>query len=670
MKSARYMESVLLEQCCRRLRSRVPLFGGWLRRRAVAALATDASPEAVQALAGEVWRGDDVDTRRAALHALRDLASEGNTSAQEALCRYVINHDDIPVREEVLAAGFVPAEESQKALFYFITGQWNAYETLDFDRKLLRTIYASAGPALRRGITAAARDAGRLEWVGIASGGRQGRRLATMTDAEWKAAVSVLNEHERWTDLWNLALDAPPRRSAAMFRRLKLAGWVPAAADRDDFDEFVRLAEAWPNVDLQTSLDCRTTLRGHTDSVSCLAFHPRSDRVATGSGDRTVRLWHLPDGKLLQTLKGHKQSVTGVAISPDGRVVAGAGRDRSAWLWRLPDARKAIRLLGHSQRVLCLAITPNSRLLATGSADSAIQLWSLPDGKNLRMLDGHQSNILAMAISPNGEVLASASADATVRLWSLPDGKCIRTLRGHRDKETDAVNCVAISADGRLLATGGTDGNIGLWSLPGGGALGVLEGHLASVSALAITPDNGIMASGGADQTVRLWRLPDGKPLAEWEAHSSDVTHLAMSIDSSWLASASGNGLGYDHSVKLWSLHDRCWIKSLYGHDRYITCLGVSPNGRYFVTGSGDGTARVWSAELPRLCETPVGLTSIADLEWVQRTLHQDGLPGAEKNALAFIAALILRRRRYDVEVEHAAAKRIEAGEFDIEIEG
>src|SRR5205807_9127353 len=64
--------------------------------------------------------------------------------AREALCRLVIDRDDAVARAVAVAAGYAPAEAGQRALFYFLTGQWEAYESLDFDRGLLRAVYRAA----------------------------------------------------------------------------------------------------------------------------------------------------------------------------------------------------------------------------------------------------------------------------------------------------------------------------------------------------------------------------------------------------------------------------------------------------------------------------------------------------------------------------------------------
>jgi WD40 repeat protein/tetratricopeptide (TPR) repeat protein len=75
------------------------------------------------------------------------------------------------------------------------------------------------------------------------------------------------------------------------------------------------------------------TLTGHSIDVVCLAFSPDGRRLATGSYDRTVKLWDVQTGQEVFTLIGHTSGVVSLAFSPDGRRLVSGGIDSTARVW-------------------------------------------------------------------------------------------------------------------------------------------------------------------------------------------------------------------------------------------------------------------------------------------------------------------------------------------------
>jgi WD40 repeat protein len=75
------------------------------------------------------------------------------------------------------------------------------------------------------------------------------------------------------------------------------------------------------------------TFRGHADFVISVAFSPDGQMLASGSYDKTIKLWDVQSGQEVRTFRGHTDLVTSVAFSPDGRLLASASQDGTVRLW-------------------------------------------------------------------------------------------------------------------------------------------------------------------------------------------------------------------------------------------------------------------------------------------------------------------------------------------------
>jgi WD40 repeat protein len=67
--------------------------------------------------------------------------------------------------------------------------------------------------------------------------------------------------------------------------------------------------------------------------VTSVAFSPDGRLIASGSKDKTIKLWDVKTGEEIRTLKGHSSWVNSVTFSPDGRLIASGSEDKTIKLW-------------------------------------------------------------------------------------------------------------------------------------------------------------------------------------------------------------------------------------------------------------------------------------------------------------------------------------------------
>lgn len=292
------------------------------------------------------------------------------------------------------------------------------------------------------------------------------------------------------------------------------------------------------------------TLTGHSGEVNTVAFSAVSDslpsgvgqKIASGSDDKTIKVWNLNSRQIIRTLRGHSNWVYSLAISSDGNTLISGSKDNTIKVWNLNTGQELRTLTGHSSYINSVVFSPDGKKIASGSYDKTIKVWNLTNGQ-VSTLSGHKSEVLAIAISPDGQKIASGSTDRTIKVWNLNTGKELRTLRGHLGD----VNSIAISPDGQELASVSDDKTIKFWNLNTGREIRTLTGHSADVNSVAFSPDGQKIATGSDDKTIKVWNLVTGEELATLRGHSAPVWSVAFSPDGQTLASGSA-----DKTIKIW----------------------------------------------------------------------------------------------------------------------
>ena len=233
---------------------------------------------------------------------------------------------------------------------------------------------------------------------------------------------------------------------------LALSGGADKVARVWDVAAAVKAAARAAHGELPVPLPARAAAIAHDKSVNCTAIAPNAAFGATCSGDRTARLWRLPDLVPAGAYRGHKRGVWAVAFSPTDRVVATAGGDKVIKLWTVDPSAGAVgatclrTLEGHSAAVLALKfVTQGTQLVSTGG-DGLLMLWGVRQGASVATLDAHDDKAWALACDGDGDRIATGGADAKLTLWRDATQAAAEEAAALSAKQTGAAQALSNAA--------------------------------------------------------------------------------------------------------------------------------------------------------------------------------------------------------------------------------
>lgn len=280
-----------------------------------------------------------------------------------------------------------------------------------------------------------------------------------------------------------------------------------------------------------------------------------------------------PPSHVWKQLEAHSASITSCAFETTGKYFATGSSDRTARLWDGETFVSRTVLNASLQGLLKVGFSPNGELLFGCSSDFSIPVWNVSTCRTKHTLTGHTKNVYGAGFSEDSRNLVSGGQDRTIRYWDINRGTCLRTSPCFSSVYDVCVQYTESAFSGHH------DGKIRQWDLRSGEMVMDMEDlHTEKVTGLTLFPDSNRMVTCSRDNTLHIVDLRTRRSLFQLSESTYrsgvDWNRPCVSPYGEYVAVGGSQGCVYFFSTK-----DGSFVSKIQALRRPVACVSWSPTG-------------------------------------------------------------------------------------------
>ncbi|MCH4886493.1 hypothetical protein EZV73_02885 [Acidaminobacter sp. JC074] len=283
-------------------------------------------------------------------------------------------------------------------------------------------------------------------------------------------------------------------------------------------------------------------ISAHNQAGFCLALSHDDKIVATSSFDKTLKLWHVKSGRLLDQVQVDEMAVD-MVFTDDDQTLIYKGEQGKLYFYDLEG--KTMSFV--EDQVGSISLSNDNKKIVIGKIGGNIKLCTYPD---LDIISNYQAldyPIFQLAFSNDDSKVffayAGATDDFTTTALDAKSFEKLYSTRGHDGYNYD------IKVSDKYLITCGADHNIAYWDIHDGNLNKLLDDHSGKVMDVFISRDKSWMVSCSAHgRTMRLWDFQSGKLIKTFRP-GTEVQGVVISKDETYIST-----IGVDGKVRIYGI--------------------------------------------------------------------------------------------------------------------
>ncbi len=332
------------------------------------------------------------------------------------------------------------------------------------------------------------------------------------------------------------------------------------------------------------SINIQKRIFGHLSAVYCVCFDRTGQYILTGADDSLIKAWSAGEGRLMATFRGHEKEISDIDVNYENTLLASGSCDKSIRIWNLKTTECTTVLNGHNNMVTCIEFSPicrgENRWLASSGNDGVVCFWQWnastltfnPKPKKFIEKSRPGSQMLCLSFSAGGSFLAAGSNDHAIRIYFFDNDNPIKICE--LEAHSNIVDSIMYANNSARFLSGSKDGTARIWCY-----------------------ENQKWKAMLIDASKTLQK-PDNDEMTYMDIHRKyNVTMVTWNSDDSLVVTAQNNFL-----IKVWNSQNARLIHELKGHNDEVFVLEAHPRDpRLLLSAGHDGHIILWNIFTGRL---------------------------------------------------------------------
>lgn len=400
--------------------------------------------------------------------------------------------------------------------------------------------------------------------------------------------------------------------------------------------------------------------RGHELAVVAVAASPDSNYVATGSRDKSAKLWELSTGREVRSFLGHDYSVTSVDISSDGKYLLTGSNDETVKMWEIETGKEIFSVNPVHEQIKHVAFSPDMKFFVTAALRYNAHVYDFKSRKKIKEFEvspESNRNGVDVAISPDSKWLAFGEDNRIVNVYRTSDWQKVYTFEYGSGWCGGCSTFCNFSPDSKSLVMVSHNGSAKKYDLASGKLVKQFADGLRDPSSITVSPDSKKIALALKKEII-VWDNETGKELQRFSPVEQEMSEAVFTNNSKQLLITCDNnttmvwdfekqkviqqltgflnlrdkgGITYDPNfiwdmqiakyirfkgnllitndgktlikgkfgskVKQWDIATGKNVMDFVGHNKAVLCYELSKDGKRLVTGGGDGKIILWNVQ-------------------------------------------------------------------------